>query len=320
MAAPSNGSVSTDAKPERLSERDSPGGPSARVTAVVVNYKSRDLLVGRCLPSLRAEGVDEIVVVDNDSGDGVEAALAAADPAALFVAAGANLGFGSGVNRGVARAGRELLLIINPDAVLEPGSLKAMVAAFDRDPSVGIVGPGIRDPSGARYPSPRRFPSIGDASGHALFGMVAPNNRFTRRYRMLDEEPITSLSVDWVSGSCFAIRRRTWDAIAGFDERYFMYAEDMDLCWRAHDSGWDVVFEPAANAIHVQGASTDQRPYRMILEHHRALLRFTAHTTTGGSRLLLPVIALGLAARVPLAWAHRIAAGRRGNNARRQVG
>jgi N-acetylglucosaminyl-diphospho-decaprenol L-rhamnosyltransferase len=313
-------------EPERLSERDSPGGPeqpsepAARVSAIVVNYKSRDLLLGRCLPSLRAEGVEEIVVVDNDSGDGIETALRAADPTAVFVQTGANFGFGGGVNRGAARTERELLLVINPDAFLEPGSLKAVVEAFDRDPKVGIVGPGIREPGGARYPSPRRFPTIGDATGHALFGLVAPNNRFTRRYRMLDDEPLDAATADWVSGSCFAIRRRAWDDIAGFDERYFMYAEDMDLCWRAHTAGWHVVFEPAASATHVQGASTDQRPYRMILEHHRALLRFTNRTTTGVSRLLLPAIALGLAARVPLAWAHRIAAGRRGNRPGRQVG
>ncbi|MDQ3106552.1 MAG: hypothetical protein M3Q68_01950, partial [Actinomycetota bacterium] len=85
----------------------------------------------------------------------------------------------------------------------------------------------------------------------------------------------------------------------------FMYAEDMDLCWRARRAGWEVAYEPAAVAVHVQGVSTDRHPYRMIAEHHRALLRFAIRSTTGWERTLLPLMALGLVVRTPVAWLHR---------------
>lgn len=284
----------------------------ASTSAVVVNYKALDHLL-RCLASLRAEGVEDIVVADNASGDGSEEAVRAADPDARYVQTGANLGMGAGNNRGAAHTDgtRPYLLCINPDALLQPGALQAMVAVLEARPDVGIVGPRIVDADGTLYPSVRTFPNLVDSIGHAFLGMVWGGNPFTRRYRMLDADHDRPADVDWVSGSCFLIRRTTWDAIGGFDEGYFMYAEDSDLCWRARQAGWEVAFEPAAGAVHVQGVSTDRHPYRMIAAHHRAILRFAARTTTGPRRLLLPVMALALAVRTPFAWVHRALAGRR---------
>jgi N-acetylglucosaminyl-diphospho-decaprenol L-rhamnosyltransferase len=279
---------------------------ASRTSAVVVNYKARDHLL-RCLQSLRSEGIEDIVVADNASGDGSEAAVREADPEVTFLQTGANLGMGAGNNRGAARTdpARPYLLCINPDALLQPGALKAMEAVLDERPEVGIVGPRIVDPDGTLYPSVRTFPTLLDATGHAFLGLVWGGNPFTRRYRMLDYDHDRPGDVDWVSGSCFLIRRTAWNAIGGFDEGYFMYAEDSDLCWRARQAGWTVTFEPAAEAVHVQGVSTDRHPYRMIAAHHRAILRFAARTTTGPQRLLLPVMALALLLRTPLAWLHR---------------
>ena len=274
-----------------------------RVAAVVVNYKAKDHAL-EAVRSLRAEGLVDIVVADNASGDGVGQALEQADPEVMFVQTGRNLGYGTGVNRGVAalEGDREFVLACNADVIVEPGSVKAMIEALDRRPEVGIVGPRIEEPGGTLYPSARTFPNLLDSLGHAFLGLVWPNNSFTRRYRMLDWDHAAAAVVDWVSGSCFMIRRSTWRAINGFDESYFMYAEDVDLCWRAHQAGWKVAYEPAARVLHHQGVSTAKHPYRMILEHHRALLRFAVRTTKGPQRALLPVVAAGLAVRVPLAW------------------
>jgi N-acetylglucosaminyl-diphospho-decaprenol L-rhamnosyltransferase len=279
---------------------------------VVVNYKARELLL-ECIASLRTEGVENIVVADNASNDGSEQAVHAADPDVTYIQNGANLGLGTGTNRGAAHTDPSVpfLLCINPDARLEPGALKAMLAAFDGRPELGIVGPRIDDADGRLYPSARTFPNLVDATGHAFLGLVAPNNRFTRNYRMLDWDHRNASDVDWVSGSCFLIRRECWDAIGGFDEGYFMYAEDVDICWRAWKRGWEVTYEPAARVTHVQGVSTDKHPYRMIAEHHRALFRFAVRSSEGWERLLLPVMAAGLVVRTPLAWAHRLLAGRR---------
>jgi N-acetylglucosaminyl-diphospho-decaprenol L-rhamnosyltransferase len=280
-------------------------GPGGRpVSAVVVNYNARDHLLA-CIASLRAEGLDDVVVVDNDSSDGSRRALEAADPAARIVATGANLGYGTAANRGAAVAAGPRLLVCNSDVVVEPGAVKSLAAVLDAEPGVGIVGPRIESADGTLYPSPRTFPAMGDALGHAFLGLVAPRNRFTRRYRMLDWDHARGRSVDWVSGSCFLAEREAWDAVGGFDEDYFMYVEDVDLCWRAHRAGWDVAFEPEARVIHVQGVSTDLAPYRMIVEHHRSLLRFHRRSSTGMAAALTPAVAAGLATRAALACAQR---------------
>lgn len=282
--------------------------PGDRVSAVVVNYNTRQHLLA-CVRSLREEGVADVVVADNASVDGSAEAVTAADPDVTVVRTGANLGYGAGANRGSAVVGAELLLVSNADVTLEPGAVKSLVAAIDVDPRRAVVGPRIEDPAGIVYPSPRRFPSVADAMGHGFVGLVAPGNRFSRRYRMLDWERATAAEADWVSGSCFVVRRRAWEELGGFDESYFMFAEDVDLCWRAWKAGWKVAFEPGARVVHVRGASTELAPYRMILAHHRSLFTFARRTLTGWRRVLVPAVAVGLTARAVLACARR-AAGR----------
>ncbi|MBW3555906.1 MAG: glycosyltransferase family 2 protein [Actinobacteria bacterium] len=288
------------------------GSRHPEVSAVVVNYNARDHLL-ECVASLRAEGVVDVVVADNASVDGSEVALRAAHPDVHYHQTGSNLGYGAAANRGAARtdATTGYLLCMNPDAVLEPGSLKALVETLESRGDVGLVGPRIERPDGTLYPSARTFPALGDAVGHAFLGLLWPHNPFTRRYRMLDWDHAVAADVEWISGACFLIRRTAWEALGGFDETYFMYAEDVDLCWRAGRAGWKVTYEPAARVVHVQGVSTDRHPYRMIAEHHRALFRFAMRTTEGRDRLLLPLMAIGLVVRTPLAWLHRLSAGPR---------
>ena len=290
------------------------------VAAAVVNYNAAPHLAA-CVASLIGDGVDTVVVVDNGSTDDSLARLSAAAlvPSPTVIQAGTNLGYGAGANRAVreltqaAGAGAQEggaasgapILVCNSDLVVHPGTVKALVAALDADPTLGIVGPRVSNQDGTLYPSARTFPRLGDAIGHAVLGVVAPNNRYSRRYKLLDWDHETGRTVDWVSGACFLIRRATWDELGGFDESFFMYMEDVDLCWRAGHRGWRVAYEPAAEVTHVQGASTDQRPYRMIRAHHRSMLRFAARTTTGPSRALLPVMAVGLGLRTILASLHK---------------
>jgi N-acetylglucosaminyl-diphospho-decaprenol L-rhamnosyltransferase len=143
------------------------------------------------------------------------------------------------------------------------------------------------------------------AAGHAFLGFVAPSNRFSRAYKLLDWDHTTPGPVDWVSGSCALFRRCAYEAVGGFDERYFMYVEDVDLCWRLGRAGWKVGYEPAGRVVHAGAVSTDQAPYRMIFEHHRSLWRFARTSTEGPRRLALPAVAAGLAIRTALAWGER---------------
>ena len=273
------------------------------VSAIVINYNARQHLL-ECVRSLRAEGVKDIVVADNDSSDGSREALRRDDRDARFVPTGGNHGYGGGANRGAdcVRGDAEAFLVMNPDTVLHPGAVKAMVEALEADDGVGIVGPRLENPDGSLYPSARKVPSIAESLGHGFLGLFAPSNRWTRRYRMVDVPIDDARQVDWVSGACFLIRRSCWDDLSGFDESYFMFLEDVDLCSRAAAHGWKVVFEPAARVTHVVGVSRARRPYRMALEHHRSLMRFAARTSTGVDRLMLPLVALGLGVRLVLEW------------------
>ena len=112
-----------------------------------------------------------------------------------------------------------------------------------------------------------------------------PDNPFTKRYNPGAPEGKAVIGADWVSGSCFMARRDALEELGGFDEAYFMYLEDTDLCWRAHHAGWGVGFAGTAAVTHVQGVSTARHPYRMMVAHHRSALRFTVRTTTGWRRL-----------------------------------
>jgi N-acetylglucosaminyl-diphospho-decaprenol L-rhamnosyltransferase len=224
---------------------------------------------------------------------------------------GRNLGYGAAVNRGAAATRAPLLLVCNPDLEVPPEAVGALVAALDADPRRALVGPLIRTPEGDRYPSARRFPSMVDAAGHALLGLFAPDNRFTRAYQRseLDDAAVEVRAADWVSGACFLVRRDAFEAVGGFDESYFMYAEDVDLCWRLGRAGWSVAYAPTAEVTHLQGRSTDRHPYRMILEHHRSLLRFASRSSTGWRTALLPLVAVGVAVRAGLACLARATRG-----------
>ncbi len=149
----------------------------------------------------------------------------------------------------------------------------------------------------------RRFPSFVEAAGHALFGLWNPENRFTRRYNPGIPEGAGAVEAEWISGSCFLARRAALEELGGFDETYFMYAEDMDLCWRAHRAGWGIGFTGAANVTHVQGVSTARHPYKMMAAHHRSALRFTVRTTSGWRRAVLPLAVLVLGVRMGIATA-----------------
>jgi N-acetylglucosaminyl-diphospho-decaprenol L-rhamnosyltransferase len=274
----------------------------ARVAGVVVDHNSGPVLA-ECVRSLLDEGVTDLVVIENGDHSGALRQLAAAGLEVPVIHSGRNLGYGAGANRGVAATVydapvADYVLVCNPDLNVHRGAVASMVHALAANPAWAVVGPRILTPQGEPYPSVRPFPSILDAAGHAVVGLVKEDNPFTRRYRPAPPSTEGLTAADWVSGACFMARRQAFEEVGGFDERYFMFAEDMDLCYRLHQAGWGVGFQPDATVTHVQGVSTRRHPYRMLLAHHRSALRFSARTTTGWRRLLLPAAALILGARL----------------------
>jgi N-acetylglucosaminyl-diphospho-decaprenol L-rhamnosyltransferase len=267
-----------------------------------------------CVQSVLADssaGEVELVVVDNGSGDGSVEALRSAVPSARVIRSPGNVGYARAANQGIAATRAPIVAVLNPDLTMEPGTAKAMLARFDEEPALGACGPRVRNVDGSDYASARRSPSISLAVAHGLLGLWWPTNPFTARYRQLGADPSQPRPVDWVSGAAIWLRRGALDAVGGWDERYFMYMEDIDLCWRLRRSGFEVAYEPAGAVTHVQGASTSQHPYRMLVQHHRSAWRFARRRLTGVRVVLLPFAAPYLAARCVLAMAeHRWRASR----------
>jgi N-acetylglucosaminyl-diphospho-decaprenol L-rhamnosyltransferase len=269
----------------------------ARVAVIVVVHDTRDDLLA-CLASLDDAGADEIVVVDSGSSDGSAEAAHAAHPGAKVIVL-PNVGFGRSANAGAAATDAEVLIVTNADTRFPPGAAKAMRDFLLARPEVGALGPLVRYPDGRLQLSARAFPSIGTAIGHAVLGFVRPDNPWTRAYRLTDWDHRSERVVDWVSGCCMALRRTAFEAVGGFDPAYFMFVEDVDLCYRLEQAGWKVVFSPVAEVVHAIGGSVSKRRYRMIIAHARSLDRFfTRRYASGPRRLLTPLIRLGL-----VAWA-----------------
>jgi N-acetylglucosaminyl-diphospho-decaprenol L-rhamnosyltransferase len=270
---------------------------------VIINYET-PALASDCVISVLADtsaGPVELVVVDNGSRDDSVAQLRSAHPDVRVVSAPGNRGYSRAVNLGTAATRAPIVAVLNADTQLEPGAAGALVGLLEEEPRLALAGPRIRNLDGSDYPSGRIFPSVADAVGHGLLGLWWPTNPFTTRYRQLDADPAISRLVDWLSGAAIWERRAALDEVGGWDERYFMYLEDTDLCWRLRHAGWDVAYEPSAEVEHVQGASTSRRPYRMLLEHHRSAYRFSKVRFKGARALLLPFAAVYFAARAVMA-------------------
>lgn len=260
-----------------------------RVGAVIVDYHAGELL-DHCVESIRAEGVLDIVVVENGAPGSVPDL-----EGVRILQPGVNLGYGRGVNRGVAALpASTYLLVANPDVVVHEGAVAALVSHLEANPDVAIVGPTILRSDGTTYPSHRVFPNVLLAGLHAVLEPWWPDNPATARYRA----PRRDGSADWVSGACFLVRRDAFEQVGGFDERYFMFAEDMALCFELGERGWRVGIEPDAVVTHVEGVSRARMPTAMLIAHHRSALRFEAQSARGWRRALVPVAALVLGLRL----------------------
>jgi N-acetylglucosaminyl-diphospho-decaprenol L-rhamnosyltransferase len=267
---------------------------SSRVAAIIVDYHAGEAL-SECIDSLHVNGVTNIVVVENGKEGSTPLAIGTHD--VTLVEPRLNLGYGRGVNRGAAATGpAEFLLVSNPDVVLHDAAVSTMVKFLDDSPRVAIVGPQILRPDGTVYPSQRVFPNFWLAGLHALLAPVWPDNPATRRYR----SPRPDGTVDWVSGACFLVRRDVFEEIGGFDERYFMFAEDMALCWQIREHGYGVAAVAEAEVTHIEGLSRQHVSRAMLVAHHRSAMRFEWQTAKGLRRILAPIATLVLGLRLCL--------------------
>jgi GT2 family glycosyltransferase len=235
------------------------------VGVVVVTWNSAST-IDQCLSSL-PEGV-AVVVVDNGSSDDTRERVAR--HGVTLLTPGCNLGFGTACNLGSDHLGTGDILLLNPDAAITAENLEVLQDALMEDPSLGVVGPLIRDADGEIELSWGADPSL----------------KAEWMRKRAHSQPVGGAtlagSVDWVTGGCCLIRREAWEAVGGFDERYFLYFEDLDLCRRIRQAGFGVRIEPRATAMHARGVSSRQIGSLVERYYRASQIRYY--------RLYLPVI------------------------------
>jgi GT2 family glycosyltransferase len=272
------------------------GAERARIAVVLVSFEARDALLASLAALEQLSLPAEIVVVDNASTDGSADAVRDRYPRVRVLANPENLGFARACNQGWRASQAPLVLFLNPDAVPLQGAVEALVRVLDRRPEVGLVGPRTRYADGAVQVS--TGPDLSLLAELRQRRLV----RGVRRCEAWALERAETLHArehepDWLSGSCLMARRSVLEATGGFDEGFFHYEEDADLCRRARGAGWRVVFTPDAEVRHELGRSMSRAPERAALEYHRShLLYYRRHTGPASRallRLLLAVRGLG---------------------------
>lgn len=266
-------------------------GVSTTLAIVIVNYNSGDYLLA-ALERLRGDppGVEHVVVVvDNGSADGSVEAVESRFPEVVVLRNARNVGFGAANNLAFERVDARYYLLLNSDAEAGGAAVDLMVDTLEKHPDVGIVGARLVYPDGREQMTARMFPR----PMNAVFGRKSwlnrlwPNNRFARRYMPPVRSEHAPYRVDWVSGACMMLRRRTVRDVGGFDDGYFMYWEDADLCYRALQKGWKTLHVPGARVVHHEGGSSGRTESRLIWEFHRSALRFFARSILGRDRGLV---------------------------------
>src|SRR5256714_12409007 len=250
--------------------------PGAAVGVVIVSYDVRDLLAG-CLTSLREQGPGlELIVVDNASSDGSAEMVLTNFPDVMVIRNRENRGFGAAANQGIAATSAPYVLSLNPDTVLRPGAIDGMAGYLDQHPRVGAVSPKILRPDGSLDLAARRsFPTPTVALLRlSLLSRLFPKSRRLARYNLTDRSPDVAQEIDAGTGACLLFRRAALTQVGVYDDAFFMYGEDLDLCFRLKEAGWKVMYWPASVIVHYKGRSSRQRSSAMIREFHRSMWIF----------------------------------------------
>lgn len=252
----------------------------------IVSYNTAALL-RRCLESVVADTRGPVLVIDNKSSDGSADLVRHEFPSVRLRAEEDNRGYGAAANVAVRELGTPYVLLLNADTVLTPRTTNSLAAYLAANPRVAIAGPRIVDAAGKYERSAHRFPTPTSLLLHARWwpgpqserpSRAAPHEEQQRRpgalLALARGNEWRPRSVDWVLGAALAIRREAFEAVKGFDEAYFLYQEEIDLCFRLRAAGWKVHYAPVATVFHVGGASTTQRATETFGQFVRSTQRF----------------------------------------------
>lgn len=241
------------------------------LTVSIVSYNSLDFLE-ECLWSIfknpPAAGY-EIIVVDNASDDGTSEFLKKNYPEITLILNSKNIGFAAANNKAIKNSDSRYVILMNSDCEVYEKSLDNLIEFMDSNPDAGIAGPKIINSDGTIQLSCRKFPSIFNAAAHTMLGDIFPNNPFSKRYKLAGISRDNPSRVDWVSGSCMIIRRKALKDTGILDEKYFMYVEDVDICYRMWQKNWAVYYCPLAEVMHHIGGSVGSGRIRKIKSSFR---------------------------------------------------
>jgi len=272
------------------------------LSVVILNWNARDYLVAALRSIVKAEWrhAIEVIVVDNASRLDDSVAVVRRDfPQLRLIENSTNVGFAAGNNIGLRAARGRYILFLNPDTVVHEQALDILIAWMDEHPHAGACGPKLLNSDGTLQASCRAFPSFGAGLfRNTWLGRLFPQNPWTRSYLMQDFQHDREQATDWMSGSALLVRRTALEQSGAWDESYFMYCEDVDLCYRLKEAGWERYYVPTATITHRIGASSDWAQGAMIRRHHASMLRFYfKHYARGVGLFLTPVAVLGIGLR-----------------------
>jgi N-acetylglucosaminyl-diphospho-decaprenol L-rhamnosyltransferase len=236
----------------------------ARAACVVVTYDALPW-IEQCLESVAQV---DTVVVDNGSGDGTVDVVRERFPAVRVIES-ENRGLSAGWNTGIRATASEHVLLLNADAWLLDGALSALVAAADRHPRAAAIGPRLENTDGTLQRSVRGYPTAWRLATEYLYlRKLAPRSRALNAFYGAGFDHAREREVEWLMGACLLVRRAVFDEVGPFDERYFLFSEEVDWMRRAADRGWSVVFTPDARCVHVGGAAHGGRHFRENVGGH----------------------------------------------------
>jgi len=250
----------------------------AMISIIIVSYNTRDY-IRRCLASLFGDFPDivgEVIVIDNASSDGSADMIEAEFPRVRTIRNSVNLGYAKAVNRGIKEASGAYFLVLNPDIETGAEAITGLWEFMEKTPDAGIAASKLLNPDGSLQMSCRTFYTIPVVLLRRTFlGKLFPNSGLSRKHMMLDWDHDSDREVDWVTGACMMVRREAYEGVGGMDERFFLYFEDVDWCYRMKKHGWKVCYAHSSEMKHhYRRESAGRLPDRKLVNHLLSTFRF----------------------------------------------